>query len=151
MVESLINSGESSKSESRGSTRNFSLGLQSRSSHTMYLARFSMLPQAKPNPNIKLDASSTGTDERARLLNLNYACIALAKEKFGVDPFKNLNKDCHYNRARGVIRKSFAAFMDQSTSSLHSHSARSYVFSQACKFIIGADTFSKCPNQWKFS
>jgi hypothetical protein len=85
-----------------------------------------MLPQAKPIPNIKLDASSTGTDEqarllnlhyacialRARLLNLHYACIALAKEKFGVDPFKNLNKDCHYNRAQGVI-----------TSSLHSHSA----------------------------
>jgi len=76
MVESLINSGESSKSESRGSACNFSLGLQSsRSSHTMYLARFSMLPQAKPIPNIKLDASFTGTDERARLLNLHYACI----------------------------------------------------------------------------
>jgi hypothetical protein len=126
MVESLINSGESSKSESKGSARNFSLGLQSRSSHTMYLARFSMLPQAKPIPNIKLDASSTGTDERARLLTLHYACIALAKEKFGVDPFKNHNKDPHYNKARGGIRKSFAAFMDQSsTSSLHSQQSAS--------------------------
>jgi len=67
MVESLINSGESSKSESKGSARNFSLGLQSRSSHMMYLARFSMLPQAKPIPNIKLDASSTGAGERERL------------------------------------------------------------------------------------
>ena len=72
MVESLINSGESSKLESKGSARNFSLGLQSRSSHMMYLARFSMLPQAKPILNIKLDASSTGTGERAWLLNLHY-------------------------------------------------------------------------------
>jgi len=78
--------GERKKSK-RGKTTQFYQGLQNASAHTQYLARWSMLGNAKPIPSIKADRGPN--DHKKENLQLfHHLSIKLFISKFGFAPFE---------------------------------------------------------------
>ena len=78
--------GERKKSK-RGKTTQFYQGLQNASAHTQYLARWSMLGNAKPIPSIKADRGPNDHDKE-NLLLFHHLSIKLFISKFGFAPFE---------------------------------------------------------------
>lgn len=98
----------------RGRTTQFSQGLQNAAAHSQYLARWSMVANAKPIPSIKTKNGPTEEDKE-NLLLLHHLSIELCKKKLGISPFQ-IPDTCSkaYREARSELRIDMNRALDPS-------------------------------------
>lgn len=98
----------------RGRTTQFSQGLQNAAAHSQYLARWSMVANAKPIPSIKTNNGPTEEDKE-NLLLLHHLSIELCKKKLGISPFQ-IPDTCSkaYKEARSELRIDMNRALDPS-------------------------------------